>query len=560
MTERKEDFDHKLDSELTQFKSQVKKVYFNRTSPKLIKIIKEDDILLEDVDENQISFTHEKDNVINNIYTNTLKESPMKKYQTIKNEDDSVNKLNSEKEDKEDKDNKDDKDDKDEKEDDIDLNTDLIEKGYSRQKNYNNSMTISIQNIEKDHLAVLKYRNLNMKSNRNNSVDRKKKYIRNKIKLSKLGKIFTEENIINYNIISPTIHLTARHIDDALRRNEENKKIDKINYNAFSEDDEKESNLENLLTKSDIRENKSDEEDAITVGFGLNSNYQLKKQKEFGQKIFKNQNYNIRLHFKDNQSSNTISPYSIFSLEYIQKSKPIGGLIYWTDRMRIKHIMSDNYILIKPKNKNKKNKNMFNLLKDKKLLEIEDFEIVTASLIDNKNYEDSLFMLEKSIPEKNETETILLRTNDCFYLKHFKTGFYLSFSIIESALNDPGVSTTNLKFVDGHDNRRGSQAIFDIEEMLAKKLKRQSKSIKENQKSKTSLLNLNSHKQVISLSIKKKVNEMEIFTLHKLEQDSIWEINFIKHSFCYLKYYININNEWDRNDILSIYFQKIHGL
>lgn len=203
-------------------------------------------------------------------------------------------------------------------------------------------------------------------------------------------------------------------------------------------------------------------------------------------------NHKLNISFNLTKANNTISlsPFHIFTFENIKKNKPFGGPIYWTDRFTIKNYMTDNYILIKKKEKlSYLNKN---ILKESIL----NYKIISTSSINRSNYEDLLFILEKNIPEKDEKETFYIKNTDCFNIKHYKTGLYLSINTCSS--------------------NEMNQTTEDYQLMLTNEPK-----------------------------------EIECFIFYKIEDDYIWEVQYVKSSYKYMNFFI-YNTSYDEDLLVKI--------
>ena len=349
-------------------------------------------------------------------------------------------------------------------------------------------------------------------------------------------------------------HIFRNKIKNVLKSNKINHKISSLNNNKNKTSTNLPNNIRDLLNMKYTKSIKNDRDinlyekqtiyqDNFLKNFALNTNYNNEN--------FDFNKQSIVFLFK-NFHSDSISPHSLFSIECVHKGFPISGSIYWTDRFRIRHMISDNYVIVKSKqSEDKSNLNRFlsnNNHDPKNYTIISDFNI-------KDNFEESLFMFDKCTPDKFERDIIQIKYNDCFYIRHIKTGLFLCLKI--QMIND-----TNFKINKKDNSSEHKHFINNISKNSNNITNSNDNTI--NIKSNSSLSkvtvkdNFENNKKLIScLSLTNKINDQNMFSIQKASIDYIWETNYIKHCCIHLKYYLSIKNELEKSDIFDIYLHTI---
>jgi hypothetical protein len=128
--------------------------------------------------------------------------------------------------------------------------------------------------------------------------------------------------------------------------------------------------------------------------------------------IFQVEKNDLEFNFKDSSSQKFHSAYNLFYFEYIDKFDfPSFDKIYWCDKVRIKHYLTDNYLAVEMNERHP------------------GFVTTELSSLKDYDYDSCTFRLIDVIPEKDSKWSQTLNVKTGFLVKHVKTNLYLSLEI-----------------------------------------------------------------------------------------------------------------------------------
>jgi hypothetical protein len=128
--------------------------------------------------------------------------------------------------------------------------------------------------------------------------------------------------------------------------------------------------------------------------------------------IFLTEKIYLNFQFQESGSQNSQSAYNLFYFEYLDRFDfPSFDKIYWCDKIRIKHYLTENYIAVREYERHP--------------------GVVTMELTTEKefDFDSCTFRLINIIPEKDSKWSQTLNVKTGFLIKHVKTNLFLSFEM-----------------------------------------------------------------------------------------------------------------------------------